>query len=124
MSSRSSRSPSVKKNETRRPNKAQQRASQVRAAQTVAVPQVEAAPVVSPSEPEADAAPPRPARRERVTSRPNVRPRLVQSRVVARAVGMSREQEYALIRADLVRLLITFGIVIAIMFVFLLVVGQ
>jgi len=37
---------------------------------------------------------------------------------------MTREQEYTLIRADLVRLLITFGLVLVIMFVFLLVVGQ
>ena len=124
MASRGSRSPNVKKNAARRPNKAQQRASQVRSAQTVAAPKVEVAPVVSPREPEVDAAPPRATRRERVTSRPNVRPRPAQSRVVARAVGLTREQEYTLIRADLVRLLITFGLVIVIMFVFLLVVGQ
>lgn len=127
MSSRSGRSSTPKKSTQRRPNKAQQRASQVRAAQTVTAPPVAVAP-----EPQRDVAsvesleeaPGRPARRERVTSRPNVRPRPAQSRVVARTVGMTREQEYAVIKADLVRLLITFGIVMVIMLVLLLVIGQ
>ena len=127
MSSRSGRSSTPKKSTQRRPNKAQQRASQVRAAQTVTAPPVAVAP-----EPQGDVAsvesleetPGRPARRERVTSRPNVRPRPAQSRVVARTVGMPREQEYAVIKADLVRLLITFGIVMVIMLVLLIVIGQ
>jgi hypothetical protein len=37
---------------------------------------------------------------------------------------MTREQEYAVIKADLVRLLITFGIVMVIMLVLLLMIGQ
>lgn len=127
MSSRSGRSSTPKKSKQRRPNKAQQRASQVRAAQTVTAPPVAVAP-----EPQRDVAsvesleeaPGRPARRERVTSRPNVRPRPAQSRVVARTVGITREQEYSVIKADLVRLLITFGIVMVIMLVLLLVIGQ
>lgn len=59
-----------------------------------------------------------------MTSRPNVRPRPAQSRIVARPVGMTRDQEYALIKADLVRLLVTFGILMVLMLVLLLVVGQ
>ncbi len=120
----SSRSPKAKRAASRRPNKAQQRASQVRAAQTVVAP-----PVVRQPEPEHETPPSavtnaRPARRERSTSRPNVRPRPVQSRAAARPVGLTRAQEYAAIRADLVRLLVTFGVLMVVMLLLLLVIEQ
>lgn len=124
MSSRSPQTSKSKRSTARRPNKAQQRASQVRAAQTVTAAPVATRPEPAPAAPTVEEPPARPARRERMTSRPNVRPRPAQSRIVARPVGMTRDQEYALIKADLVRLLVTFGILMVLMLVLLLVVGQ
>ncbi len=120
----SSRSPKAKRGASRRPNKSQQRASQVRAAQTVAVPPVVKQPEPEHETPPSAAANARQARRERSTSRPNVRPRPVQSRVAARPVGLTRAQEYAAIKADLVRLLVTFGVLMLVMLLLLLVIEQ
>jgi hypothetical protein len=124
MSSRSPQTSRTKRSTARRPNKAQQRASQVRAAQTVTAPPTITRPESTPDVPVVAEESARPVRRERMTSRPTVRPRPVQSRVVARPVGMTRDQEYATIKADLVRLLVTFGFLMVLMLVLLLVIGQ
>ena len=113
----STNTPKAKKGTQRRPNKAQRRASQVRAAQTVAQP-----PVVSrrdTEDPASATATTRTTVRERTTPRPRMRPANAPSRVVARPVGLTRDQEYAAIKGDLVRLLLTFGVLMILMLVLL-----
>ncbi len=118
----SSNSPRTNRGASRRPNKAQQRANQVRAAQTVAQPSVisqrvaEAPTSVAPASPSLT--------RERATRHPRMRQPVGQPRVVARPVGLTREQEYAAIKADLVRLLITFGVLMVVMVALLFVIEQ
>ena len=79
----------------RRPNRSELRAAESRAAATVA------APPATPSDvAEADLGGP-------VAGRASAARRLGRPRAVARPIVLSREQEYAFIRADLRRLLIT-----------------
>lgn len=102
----------------RKLNKAQQQAMRVRASQTVPRELHHTAPSGAATVAAAEAAPVLTApgnRAERTARRPSV----VKSRVVAHPFVLSKQQEYAFIRADLARLLITMGVIFALMLVLL-----
>lgn len=103
----------------RRLNKAQEQAMRVRAAQTVPRElhheQPAGAATIAADAPPTLTTPAAKARAERTARRPSA----IKSRVVAHPFVLSKHQEYAFIRADLIRLLITMGVIFAVMLVLL-----
>lgn len=105
----------------RKLNKAQEQAMRVRASQTVPR-ELHHAPA-APEPVAAEAAPtlttPAAVGRRRAQLPGRSAATAVKSRVVAHPFVLSKQQEYAFIRADLYRLLITMGIIFAVMLVLL-----
>lgn len=112
--------PRTKQRGRARMNKAQEQAMRVRASQTVPRqlhrdrPSAEAATLVAETD-AATAAAPAPSRSERVIRKASA----AKSRVVAHPFVLSKQQEYAFIRADLIRLLTTMAILFVLMLVLL-----
>lgn len=104
----------------RKLNKAQEKAMRVRAAQTIPR-QLHhdhasgTATLVSGAAPATVSATPTPTRAEHTVRKPGA----IRSRVVAHPFVLSKQQEYAFIRADLIRLLTTMAILFVLMLVLL-----
>ena len=102
----------------RRPNRAQQRAMEVRARATVANPIEAAAQQVEPRIEERAITAPRVVRPPRLNTPTTSR----RAKISARPSLVSREQELRFIRMDLVRLAVTAGVLLLMMFLLLLVI--